>query len=381
MPVPAGEPLAVLAAYEAAVSGLRASLVDVDGSPSYLMLTAGNLEGETHRQFNEIATHSVDLWPLLAAVGSALAEAREASERSFGRGQDELKRALGTRWVEVVGGSFPSGRLFSIAEAIELFRQRFDAIRDGVALVDKRWLQLLPRLDAAKQTLARLEGEAKTLSIREPLIGRARLLTNDLEQRLLADPLGIAEGDAANLDQVVAEAAGQMSKLRAGHDRLADDLASTEAALGELRVLRARAAANRAEALVRIKSPSGLVHTPGPSIIDGPGGLAEQLDGLFDGASAWTQRRTLLDGWLRSAERLRTQLLRAEAANQAPLGGRDELRGRLVAYRAKMAAVGRGEDLALAEIADEARTELFTAPVDLERADQLIDQLAEALRT
>ncbi len=355
--------------------------MDVELSPSYLMLTAGSLEGETKRKFQRAAADAAALWPLLGAVDNALALANdEADKKGFRKGSNELARLLRSRWIAVPGGSFQPDRRFSPAEAIEELRVRFEAIREGAALVDQLWLELLPRLDAAKLTLARLDDEAANLGVREPLVGRARATVVDLEARLLGDPLGIAEGAPAELDDAVALAASQMAQLRSGHDALGDDLKATEVALARLRVLRSGSAATRISSLAGVLDPEGLIHTPGPQIIDGPGGLAEQLDALFEGTTSWVQRRTLLDGWLKSVDRLKAQLERAEAANRAPLNRRGELRGRLTAYRAKMAAVGRGEDLRLSDLADEARAELYTAPVDLDRAAGLIDQLANELR-
>ena len=59
---------------------------------------------------------------------------------------------------------------------------------------------------------------------------------------------------------------------------------------------------------------------------------------------------------------------------------RDELRGRLVALRAKAQAMGRGEDPELDRIHDEARDVLYSAPCDLQRAQDLVTSFQRMLR-
>ena len=66
-------------------------------------------------------------------------------------------------------------------------------------------------------------------------------------------------------------------------------------------------------------------------------------------------------------------------ANAHPLEKRDELRGLLAAFRAKMAATGFSEDLVLRDISAEAHNELFTSPTDLARAEKLVTEFGARL--
>jgi hypothetical protein len=91
--------------------------------------------------------------------------------------------------------------------------------------------------------------------------------------------------------------------------------------------------------------------------------------------------RTDIDSWFALAERLRSQLKRAVHINSAPLDSRDELRGRLAAYRAKASALGRSSERALDDLAADAHEELYTTPIDLDRAARLVQDYAAALRT
>jgi hypothetical protein len=272
--------------------------------------------------------------------------------------------------------------MLSVSEALDGFRRRFDAVRGWVSEVNALFLALLPRIDAARKTLTRLDAEVAALAVPEPLIGRARAMADDIERRLVEDPLALSPGDGAQLDASVSAAASQVAALRSGHDQLEADLGSTEALLASLRLLRAQAQAAASETEAKVVDAQGVVRVPSPALLDGPGGLADRLDDLVGQPSGtWDQRRALLDAWLTTAGKLEKQLQRAEAANRAPLSRRDELRGLLRAYQAKVSAVGRAEDLELTALVDRARTELYTAPTDLARAAATIEELARRLRS
>ena len=393
-----GDPVAVLERHETALAGFRAGLVDLEASPSYLMLTGDDAGPTTRQQVGAVAREAADLWPLLHEAEAALAQIRTylSDNGAGGRHRAELTRLLSERWLPVelpstavpgaaagtAGGRSVTPTLLSVGEALDGFRRRYDAIRGPVSEVDALFRALLPRIDSARKTLTRLDTEVAALGVPEPLIGRARALALDLERRLVEDPLALSEGDGPQLDAAVAAAATQVTTLRSGHDQLEADLGSTEEVLASLRLLLARAQAGAADARAKVVDPTGLVQVPSAAVLDGPGGLAARLDGILARTDAtWDQRRALLDGWLATARKLEAQLARAGEANRAPLAQRDELRGRLRAYQAKMSAVGRAEDLELTAVVDQARTRLFTAPTDLVRAAASIDELARRLRS
>ena len=113
--------------------------------------------------------------------------------------------------------------------------------------------------------------------------------------------------------------------------------------------------------------------------------MAQQLDDVLALArrldhAQWTQQRAVLDSWLNKASRLEHQLVEAEARNRRPLDRRAELRGRLQAFQAKMAATGHAETPAAMSQADDAWAELYTAPTDLAKAEAAIAELAAELR-
>jgi hypothetical protein len=369
--------------FEASLAGFASGLSEIEASPSYLMLMDATGTGETARKYAAAARDAKDLWTLIDAAGSQLTAARAHMNNKGAVGQNgvELRRLLEEPWFAItMSGGQP--RNYSVSQTMAEIRRRYEAIRAGVSEIDQLWVTVLPRVEAARTTLERLEGEAQDLGVLEPLIGRAKALAEDLAERLVSDPASVSTQDGANLDIQVANAAKQMSALRTGHDRLDADFSSTEELLASLRVLLARAEAARVESLAKVADPTGLVRVPSASVLDGPDGLAKRLDDLFENTSAraWTQKRSLLDSWLTSARKLEAQLMRAADANRVPLDEREELRGRLRAYTAKIAAMGRAEDLMLADLVDKARLQLYTAPTDIPAAEAAIADLAARLR-
>lgn len=376
-----GEPQHVFERHRQALDGLRAGLVDLVESPSYLMLTNDEVGPETKRKVGQSFEEAAELWPLIDAADAALSHVGATIEENGVRGRrgEEVTGLLTRRWVTIG----PAGDVHSVGEVLDMFRRRYDAVQQWVTEINDLWLLLLPSIDAARKTLGRLETEVEELGVPEPLIGRARALAEDLEQRLVADPLSVVPEDGPRLDAQVAAAAAQVASMRTGRDNLDTDLATTEELLASLRVMRARAEATASEARAKVADPDGLVRVPSAAILDGEGGLAERLDNLLTDLDKglWNQRRALLDTWLSTARKLQRQLESAEVANRHPLLLREELRGRLRAYQAKVSAVGKAEDLELTAVTDEARSELYTAPTDLEQAAATIDELARRLRT
>jgi hypothetical protein len=391
-----GSPVTELERLEAAVAGLRAGVVEMEQSPSFLMLADADAATVTGARFATAVEQGKDLWLLLDVVTDHLDDARAFTEKwnlTPTSGDDrrlaELTRLLSKPVVvpAATAGATPgaAGKTMPVQAALDSLRQRYDAIHQGVARIDHVWLTVLPRIEAARETVARLLADADELGVVEPLIGRARARADDLAERLMSDPISVEDGDGIDLDRLVADAARQMATLRTGYDNLDTDLDQTEERLAELRVLRTRAAATADETRTKIVGPHQLAAVPAAGIVDGPGGMADQLDEVFALArrldpSRWTQQRAVLDVWLNKASRLGRQLAQAEARNRRPLDRRNELRGRLQAFQAKMAATGNAETPEAMALADEAWTELYTAPTDLAKAEEAILALAAELR-
>lgn len=383
IPPPPG-PLAALRQIRRLHGAIKAELVGVEASPSYLMITDPGIGPVTAGELR--ADPPADVWATVHAIESALAGLDDALGLAPGAEPATHQAPLVAAALDRPRRELaePDGGPRTIAGAVGDVRAWLDAVQSVVARVDRRWQQELPRLDAARTTVERLEREVADLGLPEPLVGRARQQADELTAALTADPLAIDDDAGANLDAAVQAAARQVATIRQKRDNLDADLAGTEARLASLRSLRAQAEAAAIESRAKIAEGSrpDLVQVPSDAMFDGDGGLVDQLDALFDVTrGAWHQQRGRLDRWLDAAEGMERQLQEALDRNQEALETRDELRGRLRAYQAKMAAVGRAEDDTLTEVVGRARRELYTAPSDLNVAAEAIDDLARSLRS
>lgn len=362
---------------------LNTSLVDLERSPSYLMLVDAKPGTETHNRYAADVTAGKDCWAMMSLAEEQLRRVGDeiaGLTRTDSSVQAMLHAKLNERNLSF--GS-PTPTAYSISSLLEEVRRRSEALQTGVDAIDRRWHNVLPRATAAQETVARLADELAQLGVTEPLVSMADRRASELSELLVTDPLKVEVADGANLDLLVADAARQVASLRVGRDNLDEDLNQTEELLANLRVLRARAASGYDEATAKVGETAGLVRVPGPGVIDGAEGLAARLDRVFADAAGdnWMAKRAMLDRWLATARKLRTQLEGADRANQAPIEERDELRGRLAAYMAKMSAMGKAEDLALVDASDRVHDALYVAPTDLAEASELLGELARRLRT
>lgn len=379
--------------YSAAERRIGANLHDLELDSTYQILATDTLHGQTGKRLNPSFQASPSIWQMYQLLSDALDQAR--SLRGTGtRVKADVRRSI----AEILTGTpiridlsetpmagrhltsgGPGAMKISIETLLTRMRTAYEPIRDGVAAVEAVMRQLLPRLDAADTTLRKAAEDAAGLRIRAPEIDRALDELDELRTLATEDPLAIPSDAADEFERKVRHAASTVASQRQSRDELQADLGRTSELLAEIRDLRSQAVASRERALTAIVAPLGLVHVPGAAAIDGAAGLGARLGPILDSAAPWQDVRGQLDVWLRQATRLRDQLSRAARVNRDPLDRRSELRGRLSAYRAKMAGTGRAEDGVLREIADEAHNELFTAPTDLGRAEQLVSELGRQL--
>ena len=143
---------------------------------------------------------------------------------AVGQNGIELRRLLQEPWFAItISGAAP--RNYSVSQTMAEIRRRYEAIRAGVSEIDQLWVSVLPRVEAARTTLERLEGEARDLGVLEPLIGRARALAEELNVHFLGE-VPLLEAIRTNADEgtpVVTDPAEQASEVFTG---IAQDLVS-----------------------------------------------------------------------------------------------------------------------------------------------------------
>lgn len=384
----------MLQRYRAAETRIGANLHELDNHSTYQVLRTDTLRGTTASRIGSAMSRAELLWTYFGHLQTALVQAtslRGTGSKMRNEDRQKLAQLLTEKSVMLSTIDVPlherdllesaqSEERITIEALLTRMRGTYEPIRDAVAKVEKVHRDVMPRLNAAETTLRAAEKEAQLLGVTEPELSAAVRELERVRKLALDDPLALAANAGDELDRHVRLAAGRVASLKKGRDELHGDMGDMAGLVAEIRTLLARAAASRTEAVEKIVQPMGLVRVPTAAAVDGPKGLLEAADAvLSDNAGSWQRQRQLLDDWLARARKLRDQLRRAEASNRVGLNKRDELRGLLDAYRAKMAGVGRAEEMVVREIADEAHNELYTAPTDLARAERLVRELGKAL--
>ena len=395
-----------VAHYRGVVQQWSDNLLELDEHPTYRLLAAGEMAGTTGEQTNPVMENTPLLWGWLGDLRRQLetVDGLIAERSVFNNPNSDVGILLGDASIPLRVSELPKRMpanaraqlepkpadpdtmLVSCDGLIELFRVVYEPVRDAVAQVDAVWRDLMPRIDAATVTLGRAEAMSSRLSVRLPEVMMAKQRLEAVRSTVSDDPLSLSSRVGPDLDTLVSAAAEAAGSLESAHGNLDSDLQGTDAVLAELRVLRARAAAAYSEAEAKVIPETALIKVPGTSVIDGPNGLAHRAAQIVGGAVGqasegtrdWHAARRELDQWQEMAGRLKTQLSRALEVNAEPIGQRNELRGRLRAYRVK-ASMMPGLPQEIDSLGQQAHDELYTRPSDMKKALKLIDEFARRL--
>ncbi len=236
----------------------------------------------------------------------------------------------------------------------------FDIVKAVVFGVSSRWEQLPGRLRTMRERLERLG---------DPLPGELDGELRELSRLLMVDPLAIDDDRVAAIEQALAE-------TEAVHDDAVGLVAATRAVVATLPDAVDRAIEARRSAAERFAEH----HLP--AVVEFDASLFDRVEVLegIAAAGAWRELPAelaaigaIIDELVRRADQLM-------ACAAVLLAERNELRGRLDALEAKAGALDRIEDPALSTLAARARSELYTAPTDLDVARTIVQDYLDALR-
>jgi hypothetical protein len=250
----------------------------------------------------------------------------------------------------------------------------FDEVNATLAALVSPWDDLAPRLGAAGAVLSRATEDAAGAEP-DALVGAARRHA-ELSTRLARDPLAVAPDEVAALEASLASivgAAAAVAELREGVD---DRLGQAGELLGTMGEAREEALSARAAALAKIVAPDVAEPPDAAGLEDALAQVAR-----LTAAGRWREAHGDLVRWTARAHAALEQARAAAATNRAPVEARNQLRGRLDAYRAKAQSLRLLETPAVAELYERAHRALFVAPTDLAQAEQLVARYQQALST
>lgn len=357
-------------------------LFDLEAHQGYQMLKGTRLTGATERCWIDVNGRMATLWKLFDAHGKVLGEAQELRARHNRPNQAhlaELTRLLTGTSVELVSEEIPleertllgpTGEWLSLDGVVKRMTPVYEETAGLVASVDDVWSALLTRLGEVDETARAVTALHGMLGVHEPEFDQIFQALAGVREAVRSDPLSLSAGgkaDTSRLDQVGADLSALRGRLedalriREEHDERARGIA---AAIGQVETAEQEAVRARDRVLTKIADPV-LPDLPALSA-----SLRDRLAALetLRGEDRW------LDLATRTAELEQAAAIALDRSNETTalitglLDRRDELRGRLDAYKAKAGRLGLAEDITLTELHQRAYDLLWTSPCDLRRA-------------
>ncbi|MGW0609719.1 hypothetical protein [Streptomyces sp. NPDC002788] len=400
-----------LARLGAEHEAIETSLLALQDHAGRRLLEGAELTGVTQERWTSTEASVTLLWTYFDAYTDALRSAREIrSRRRWSSREDlvELTELLNGESVTVAGsaaatataptlhgGGTRLSERYSLATLVDRMNELYATSLDMVVAADAVWSALPARIDLLAAELQRTRRLAHSVGVRpgehpagDDLERITRTLTK-LREQVVSDPLAFwvaAQGSSApgggRPDTTVYDReARALEDVRREIDAVLTVRQDAEQRIVKLRDILSRADRTLAEArTARGEVLAKIAATEVPVVSGPPTALQEQLAAAaeYRRQAQWHRLSPLLESLEQKAE---DELLRAReslTAVTAPLAVRAELRGRLDAYKAKVARHGFAEDTLLVERYEKARRMLWSAPCDLRAAEQAVLRYQQA---
>ncbi len=372
------------------VAVMSTNLVDLETDAGRTRLDQSPLSGATQERWEEAKRDLTYLWQWFSQLNDVLEKAvdlRGTKPRLDPEPIKQLEWLINGPSIELSTADIPLAErgLFGPAETtircsppqlLDRMRAAFDRVVAVISECSRRWGALDARLLPLTDQLAEARRLADTVGeTHRPELDRAQAQLDRLQRGVMSDPLTASADIVDSIAGTIGAATDELRRLVQLRDNLAIRVGEARALMADLRTTTAAAADARAVALSKIANPA---------VID-PRPVAEGVEAELASVSAmsaqgdWRAAGNLLVQWTTRCRDALGEAQRALAANRAPVAARNELRGRLDAYRAKAYRLGLLEDPAVAGLYARAQEALFTAPTDLEKAEQLLRRYQQAL--
>jgi hypothetical protein len=375
----------ILAGLGAAYDRIAAVMYGIDSHPALEFLRNSTLSGNTAARWDTLRPEVDLLWSQFAALGGVLEQARTV--RGGNRVNDprwtDLTRllrepviGLDAAGLLAEGSGSPPTTWVRVWELAEQLEKRCGVVAGHLSEVDGAWSAVAKRLTPVTEAVDEIVALAADLSVPSTVDSLRRRLA-EVHDRDMSDPLAAAPGgrlapaaearlselgtDAASARQRLAE----LARLRDGYPQR---LAAAATLVDEVEAGERAVAGAYQQAVDKISAP-GLPPAPAAAAV-----LRSRTGELGRLATAgdWSGLADALGMLEQSARRARDRAAELRAQADGLLARRDELRGRLEAYRAKASAKGLGENGDLTERYLRSRELLYTAPCDLRAATRAV---------
>ena len=363
---------------------IQANLLDLDGSFGKRLLAGAQLTGVSKDRWDKASATLAALWDTYATYSGVVDRVVALAAGRLGQKElTELTSLLTLPSVQVTRAQTPLSRrdladtgrdTLTLATAVARMRDAFAEVTGVVTAAEQAWNTIAAPLDAAAADLARAGMLAG--SDDEGLAAEFAQLRTELDARraaLNADPLGAQVAAANRLNDRAAAARARAEELASLRTGAARRVAAVRGLADEARAARADAMTAYERVVIRVAGVP-----PVPDFTADPATRLARLDALLQGGR-WTRLGSELDLLERELAAETAKFQESERTVVTLLGRRDELRGLLDAYKAKAARLGAAEDGRLADLYEQARGMLWTAPCDLAAAAAAVKNYQQAV--
>ncbi|MEV3860781.1 hypothetical protein AB0J38_41550 [Streptomyces sp. NPDC050095] len=392
-----------LARLGAEHEAIETSLLALQDHAGRRLLEGAQLTGTTRERWAAAEQAITLLWTYFDTYTAALRTAREVRSRRKWPAREELAQltellrgdsvtvasSAGQQGAPTLTGPAKLSEHFTLASLVERMNELYASSLDMVVAADAVWSALPARIDMLAAELGRTRQLAHSVGVRpgeHPAGDDLERITGALtrlREEVVSDPLAYwqkapgssAPGGGRPDTTAYDRQARALEEVRREIEAVLTVRQDAEARLAKLRDVLSRADRTLAEARsARGEVLAKIAASEVPAVSGPPTALQEQLAlaAEYRRHGQWHRLSPLLESLESKGE---DELLRARESLTAvtqPLAVRAELRGRLDAYKAKVARLGFAEDPFLVERYDAARRMLWSAPCDLRVAEEAV---------
>lgn len=391
-----------LARLGAEHEAVETSLLALQDHAGRRLLEGAELTGVTKDRWAAADRQITLLWFYFDAYTAALNDIRELRARRRWSSREDLAALTERLRGRSVTVASPPGHLgpqlagpvklaeeFTLEELVSRMNELYASSLDMVVAADAVWSALPARIDLLSAELRRTRSLAHSVGVRpgeHPSGDELESITHELatlRAQVVSDPLAFwrpgpgsaAPGGGRPDTERYDRAARALEDVRREIEAVLQVRQDSEERLMRLRDLLSRADRTLTEArAARGEVLAKIAASEVPAVSGPPTALQERLATAaeYRRHAKWHRLSPLLESLEQEAEDELRRARESLTAVTAPLAVRAELRGRLDAYKAKVARHGMAEDSLLIERYDAARRMLWSAPCDLRAAEQAV---------
>ena len=386
-----------LARLEADAGRVSDALVELTEYNAYKLLESAPLSGLTAQRWQRVSAKIAALWDDFTAYQDVLNRAKEIRGRRVKPRPEDLAAitellqgasiTLSTKAVALsertLLGPSSISETATLAQTLARMNTEYQLAADFIAQAETAWNRLFEAADPVQVRLKRLGETARAIGDRSVSTAVAGLIDSyaALRREVFADPLGLSgagsafPGRLAEIDRqigVVAEAAAHQADLRADYERGTEHLRQLVERVDQVEAGQRSVAQTVRDKILIAELPAFTIQAPA---------LRARLAALdaLRAQGDWSRLTTEAEFLADALDAALAAATKVEALMSGLLERREELRGRLQAYRVRAARKGAAENQPLEAYYQTARELLWTKPCNLAAATRALSAYQKAV--